>query len=165
MEHISNPKLLGAKTLFATHYHELTELEGKLDNVHNYCIAVKEKNDDIVFLRKIIRGGADRSYGIQVAKMAGLPESVVSRAKEILGELIANDISDIAKSITVETGQTKKAKRKQPDEMDLAQISMFDAVKDDDIIEELRNVDISTMTPLEALNKLNELQSKVKNRW
>ncbi len=166
VEHISNPKLLGAKTLFATHYHELTELEGKLDNVHNYCIAVREKNDDIVFLRKIIKGGADKSYGIQVAKMAGLPDTVVARAKEILNELIANDISDIAKSITVEQPSVgRRSKEKQPDEIDLGQISLFDAVRDDDIIEELRSVDISTMTPLDALNKLNELQSKVLNRW
>ena len=87
VEHISNPKLLGAKTLFATHYHELTELEGKLDNVNNYCIAVKEKGDDIVFLRKIVKGGADKSYGIQVAKLAGVPDSVIERAKEIAEEL------------------------------------------------------------------------------
>lgn len=75
IEHVANPKLLGAKTLFATHYHELTELEGKLPGVHNYCIAVKEKGDDIVFLRKIVQGGADKSYGIQVARLAGVPES------------------------------------------------------------------------------------------
>ncbi len=81
VEYISNPKLLGAKTLFATHYHELTELEGKLNSVNNYCIAVKEKGDDIVFLRKIVKGGADKSYGIQVAKLAGLPDMVVDRAK------------------------------------------------------------------------------------
>ena len=86
VEHISNKKLLGAKTLFATHYHELTELEGKLDSVNNYCIAVKEQGDDIVFLRKIVKGGADKSYGIQVAKLAGVPESVIARAKEIVGE-------------------------------------------------------------------------------
>lgn len=85
VEHISNPKLLGAKTLFATHYHELTELEGKLNNVNNYCVAVKEKGDDIVFLRKIVKGGADKSYGIQVAKLAGVPDSVIARAKEIVG--------------------------------------------------------------------------------
>ena len=82
VEHISNPKLLGAKTLFATHYHELTELEGKLHNVNNYCIAVKEKGDDIVFLRKIVRGGADKSYGIQVAKLAGVPDLVISTEAE-----------------------------------------------------------------------------------
>ena len=87
VEHISNPKLLGAKTLFATHYHELTELEGKLSSVNNYCIAVKEKGDDIVFLRKIVKGGADRSYGIQVAKLAGIPDSVIERAKELCQEL------------------------------------------------------------------------------
>ncbi len=87
VEHISNPKLLGAKTLFATHYHELTELEGKLNNVNNYCVAVKEKGDDIVFLRKIVKGGADKSYGIQVAKLAGVPDSVIARAKEIVEEL------------------------------------------------------------------------------
>ena len=132
VEYISNPKLLGAKTLFATHYHELTELEGKLGNVNNYCIAVKEKGDDIVFLRKIVKGGADKSYGIQVAKLAGLPEMVVDRAK---------------------------------DEVDLTQMSLFDTVKDDDIIQELREVDISHMTPLDAMNKLYELQNKVKNRW
>lgn len=81
VEYISNTKLLGAKTLFATHYHELTELEGKLPGVSNYCIAVKENGDDIVFLRKIIRGGADKSYGIQVAKLAGVPDLVINRSK------------------------------------------------------------------------------------
>ena len=91
IEHISNSKLLGAKTLFATHYHELTELEGKIDNVNNYCIAVKENGDDIIFLRKIVKGGADKSYGIQVAKLAGVPESVTDRAKEIVEELVQTD--------------------------------------------------------------------------
>jgi DNA mismatch repair protein MutS len=166
VEHISNPKLLGAKTLFATHYHELTELEGKLNNVNNYCIAVKENGDDIVFLRKIVQGGADKSYGIQVAKLAGLPDSVVERAKEILGELLENDISAIAKSITVDTGATTRKKKKEHlDEVDLAQMSLFDTASDDTIIEELKNIDIGNLTPLEALNKLYELQNKVKNRW
>lgn len=165
VEHISNPKLLGAKTLFATHYHELTELEGKLDNVNNYCIAVKEKGDDIVFLRKIVKGGADKSYGIQVAKLAGVPESVIERAKEIVEELSANDITEIAKNLTVKNAPKKSKKKTHADTVDLEQISLFDTVKDDDIIEELRNVDISSMTPLEAMNKLNELQNKVKNRW
>ena len=104
VEHISNPKLLGAKTLFATHYHELTELEGKLNNVNNYCVAVKEKGDDIVFLRKIVKGGADKSYGIQVAKLAGVPDSVIARAKEIVEELSANDITEVARNISVDTG-------------------------------------------------------------
>lgn len=166
VEHISNPKLLGAKTLFATHYHELTELEGKLDNVNNYCIAVKEKGDDIVFLRKIVKGGADKSYGIQVAKLAGVPESVIARAKEIVEELSKNDITEITKNLTVHSVKNEKSKKKaKPSEMDLEQISLFDTVKDDAIIEELRSVDVSRMTPLEAMNKLYELQNKVKNRW
>jgi DNA mismatch repair protein MutS len=166
VEHISNPKLLGAKTLFATHYHELTELEGKLDNVNNYCIAVKEKGDTIVFLRKIVKGGADKSYGIQVAKLAGLPDSVIDRAKEIVNELSANDITEIAKNITVDrSAGTAKKKKEHLDEVDLAQMSLFDTTSDDSIIEELGSIDISTLTPLEALNKLNELQNKVKNRW
>ena len=160
---ISNPKLLGAKTLFATHYHELTELEGKLNNVNNYCIAVKEKGDDIVFLRKIVPGGADKSYGIQVAKLAGLPDSVLERAKVIVEELSANDISDIAKNIQVDTAGKKK--KNQLDEVDMTQMSLFDTVKDDDIIAELGSIDISHLTPIEAMNKLYELQNKVKNRW
>ena len=164
VEHISNPKLLGAKTLFATHYHELTELEGKLNNVNNYCIAVKEKGDDIVFLRKIIKGGADRSYGIQVAKLAGVPDSVIDRAKEICEKLIENDIAAVARNIDVDNGRAKKKKEKL-DEVDLAQMSLFDTIKDDDIINELRNADLSNMTPIDALNKLYELQNKVKNRW
>ena len=163
VEHISNPKLLGAKTLFATHYHELTELEGKLDSVNNYCIAVKEKGDDIVFLRKIVKGGADRSYGIQVAKLAGLPDSVIERAKEIAEQLLANDITDTVKNISVDNGH--KHKKEHLDEVDMTQISLFDTVKDDDIIDELRNIDIGNMTPLDALNKLYQLQNKVKNRW
>ena len=93
IEYISDSRLLGAKTLFATHYHELTELEGKIDNVNNYCIAVKEKGDDIVFLRKIVKGGADKSYGIQVAKLAGVPELVIGRAKEIVEELSDEAVS------------------------------------------------------------------------
>ncbi len=164
VEHISNPKLLGAKTLFATHYHELTELEGKLDNVNNYCIAVKEKGDDIVFLRKIVKGGADKSYGIQVARLAGVPESVIRRAKEIVEELSANDITEIARNLTVHTG-SKKSGRQRPDEVDLEQMSLFDTVKNDDIIEELRSIDVNGMTPVEAMIKLNELHNKVKNRW
>ena len=163
VEHISNPKLLGAKTLFATHYHELTELEGKLDSVNNYCIAVKEKGDDIVFLRKIVKGGADRSYRKQVAKLAGLPDSLIERAKEIAEQLLANDITDTVKSISVDNGH--KHKKEHLDEVDMTQISLFDTVKDDDIIDELRSIDIGNMTPLDALNKLYQLQNKVKNRW
>jgi len=165
VEHISNPKLLGAKTLFATHYHELTELEGKLDNVNNYCIAVKEKGDNIVFLRKIVKGGADRSYGIQVAKLAGVPDSIIERAKEIAEELSSHDIAEFTKNLTVGGAKPKKKPVKKPDEVDLEQMSLFDTVKDEDIMQELAGLDISSMTPLEAMVKLNELQSKVKNRW
>lgn len=166
VEHISNSKVLGAKTLFATHYHELTELEGKLEGVHNYCIAVKENGDDIVFLRKIVPGGADKSYGIAVAKLAGLPEEVIERANRIVEQLCENDIVDLAKNIAVE-GQMpmQKEKRKLMDDVDLAQLSFLDTVKDDDIIEQIRDMDISQMTPLEAMNALYEIQVKVKNRW
>ena len=130
VEHISNKKLLGAKTLFATHYHELTELEGKLDSVNNYCIAVKEQGDDIVFLRKIVKGGADKSYGIQVAKLAGVPESVIARAKEIVGELSEADITTKVREISAQGSETK-ARQKKYDEVDLAQISLFDTQTDD----------------------------------
>ena len=163
VEHISNPKLLGAKTLFATHYHELTELEGKLNNVNNYCIAVKEKGDDIVFLRKIVPGGADRSYGIQVAKLAGVPDVVINRAKEICEELENADLSNITRNIDV--AQATKKKSKKPDALDMAQISLFDTVKDDDIIEQIKELNLSTLTPIDALNKLYEIQSKINNRW
>lgn len=166
IEHISNRKLLGAKTLFATHYHELTELEGKMNNVNNYCIAVKECGDDIVFLRKIIRGGADRSYGIQVAKLAGVPDMVIDRAKEIVEQLTDDDIIEKIQNITVDVKGDGKA-RKQPrlDEVDLAQMSLFDTVTDEDVIKELMEVEVNTMSPLDALNTLYRLQNKLKNRW
>ena len=165
VEHISNPKLLGAKTLFATHYHELTELEGKLDNVNNYCIAVKEKGDDIVFLRKIVKGGADKSYGIQVAKLAGVPDSVIERAKEISEELGRHDIVDFTEILSNKKNSATKKKKEHLDEVDLTQMSLFDAVNDNDIIEELKEIDVGNLTPIEALNKLYELQNKIKNRW
>ncbi|GFI08791.1 DNA mismatch repair protein MutS [Lachnospiraceae bacterium] len=153
IEYISNPRILGAKTLFATHYHELTELEGSLAGVNNYCIAVKEKGDDIVFLRKIVKGGADKSYGIQVAKLAGVPDPVIARAKELVEELAQADISLKPKAVPVEM------------EMEMEQISLFDTVKDDDIIKELREMDLSNITPLDALNIMYRLQNKIKNRW
>lgn len=166
VEHISNVKLIGAKTLFATHYHELTELEGKLEGVHNYCIAVKENGDDIVFLRKIVPGGADKSYGIAVAKLAGLPDEVIDRANRIVTQLCENDIVDLAKNIAVEGQTTQSRKQTKPlDDVDKAQMSFFDTISDDAIIDELRHLDISHMTPLEAMNALNELQVKVRNRW
>ncbi len=164
IEHISNRKLLGAKTLFATHYHELTELEGKISNVNNYCIAVKEKGDDIVFLRKIIQGGADKSYGIQVAKLAGVPDMVIDRAKEIVAQLSENDITEKVQSITVDI-KTDHKKMQTYDEVDLQQFSLFDTVKDEDVLQELLEVDVMNMTPVDAMNTLYRLQSKLKNRW
>ncbi len=155
VEHISNKRLCGAKTLFATHYHELTELEGKIPCVNNYCFAVKERGDDVVFLRKIVKGGADRSYGIQVAKLAGVPANVINRAKEIASELEDNNISEKLKSDTV-----KKAAKKEPDR----QMSLFENVKDDDIIGEIRRMDLTKTTPMEALNTLFKLQEEIRSR-
>lgn len=206
VEHIADKTKIGAKTLFATHYHELTELEGKLSGVHNYCIAVKEQGEDIVFLRKIIPGGADRSYGIEVARLAGVPQSVIDRAREISAQLDDNDISDVVKGISAqgESAETeaidskeskqeppftaesvsgsasesesvsgsasgsssgRKTRHKKPDDVDLGQISMFDTQTDDDIIDQIRNLDIMHLSPIDALNTLYELQSKAKNRW
>lgn len=166
IEYISDSRLLGAKTLFATHYHELTELEGKIDNVNNYCIAVKEKGDDIVFLRKIVKGGADKSYGIQVAKLAGVPELVIGRAKEIVEELSDEDITArVSEIATKERVVKKKPKVKKYDDVDIAQMSLFDTVKDDDVLEELKNLDVGNMTPIDALNTIYRLQNKLKNRW
>ena len=167
IEHISNKRFLGAKTLFATHYHELTELEGKIDNVSNYCVAVKEKGDDIVFLRKIIKGGADRSYGIQVAKLAGLPDIVIDRAKEILEQLTDSDITESIRNIETKAGQSagKGKKAKHYDEVDLGQMSLFETVSDTDVLKELEQIDISNLTPLDALNTLYRLQTQLKNRW
>lgn len=164
IEHISNRKILGAKTLFATHYHELTELEGKIDNVNNYCIAVKEKGDDIVFLRKIIKGGADKSYGIQVAKLAGVPDMVIDRAQEIVEQLSDNDITEKVQNIEIKV-KNEKRKPVQYDEVDLEQISLFDTVKDEDVLQELKEIDVSNLTPVDALNTLYRLQNKLKNRW
>ena len=165
IEHISNRKLLGAKTLFATHYHELTELEGRMSNVNNYCIAVKEKGDDIVFLRKIVRGGADKSYGIQVAKLAGVPDLVIDRAKEIVNQLTDNDIIEKIQAIPIDNKTEKKAAVHHYEEVELEQMSLFDTVTDDDIIQELKELDVSNITPLDALNILYRLQNKLKNRW
>ena len=166
VEHIANKRILGAKTLFATHYHELTELEGKMNNVNNYCIAVKEQGDDIVFLRKIIKGGADRSYGIQVAKLAGVPEMVIDRAKEIVSELVDNDISEKVQGILVDL-KDKPAKTKAVvyDEVDLGQMSLFDTTSDEDVLKELMEIDLESLRPIDALNRLYKLQNMLKNRW
>ena len=165
VEYIADSRQLGAKTLFATHYHELTELEGTLSGVNNYCIAVKEQGDDIVFLRKIVKGGADKSYGIQVAKLAGVPEKVISRAKVLVEELSDADIASRAKEIAALNAAAGNKKRvAKPDEVDSNQLSMFEAVKDDTIIEQIKELDLGHMTPIDALNTLYQLQSKVKNR-
>ncbi len=165
VEYISNPKILGAKTLFATHYHELTELEGKLNGVNNYCIAVKEQGDDIVFLRKIIKGGADKSYGIQVAKLAGVPDAVIQRAKELVEELSDADITVKVKEMKAEGNARTKPKKRKYDQLEMNQISLFDTVREEDILQELKEIEISTLTPIDALNTLYRLQNKLKNRW
>ena len=167
VEYIANTKVLGAKTLFATHYHELTELEGTLDGVNNYCIAVKENGDDIVFLRKIIKGGADKSYGIQVAKLAGVPDTVIERAKELVADLSDADISLKARDIAQYSKKQEKLvdSYKKVDDLDVKQMSLFDTVNNDDIIEDIKALDISNMTPIDALNTLYKLQGRVKNRW
>ena len=167
VEYIANTKLLGAKTLFATHYHELTELEGTLDGVNNYCIAVKENGDDIVFLRKIIKGGADKSYGIQVAKLAGVPDTVIERAKELVADLSDADISLKARDIAQYSKKQEKLvdSYKKVDDLEVKQMSLFDTVNNDDIIEDIKALDISNMTPIDSLNTLYKLQGRVKNRW
>jgi DNA mismatch repair protein MutS len=191
VEHISNPALLGAKTLFATHYHELTELEGKLEGVNNYCIAVKEQGEDIVFLRKIVKGGADKSYGIQVAKLAGVPDSVLKRASEIAADLTGNDLALKAKNIEAPEYATSEnvfvqeelfpdaadnpmpAKKgfcnlhstgKKTRKMAATQMSLFSSVGNEDVIAEIRNMDLTRITPMDAMNKLYQLQNKITER-
>ena len=165
VEHISNTRLLGAKTLFATHYHELTELEGTIDGVNNYCIAVKEQGDDIVFLRKIIAGGADKSYGIQVAKLAGVPDSVIERAKVLVKDLSDADILQNAKNIAQYSKKINKTYANQINDLEVKQMSLFDTVNNDDIIMELKDTNIGNMTPIDAINMLYKMQNKIKNRW
>lgn len=182
VEHIANTRLLGAKTLFATHYHELTELEGRLESVYNYCIAVKEQGDDIVFLRKIVKGGADKSYGIQVAKLAGVPEPVLKRARELAEQLSENDITSCTREImetdkedsynyNIEDQLSQKEKKKishKSHDMEDLQLSLFDAqstgIRTDDIILELRDLDLSNTTPIDAMNVLYRIQKKLKER-
>lgn len=165
VEHICDKKLLNAKTLFATHYHELTELEGTLPGVNNYCISVKEQGDDIVFLRKIVAGGADKSYGIQVAKLAGVPESVLNRAKELVNELSNADITVKAKEIAANLQPGNNVLPTMNDDLEAHQMTLFDTVREDDIIKELQEIDLGTMTPIDGLNYLYKLQNQLKNRW
>ncbi len=160
VEYISDKKLLGAKTLFATHYHELMELEGKIPDVNNYCISVKEQGDDIVFLRKIIPGGADKSYGIQVARLAGVPQQVIERAKEIAKTLNEEDVVGKVRNISV-NGKKKAKKEEEP-----RQLNFFDELKknkeESDVLKEMREIDLSNTTPMQALHFLYTWQSKIK---
>lgn len=167
VEHISSRRLLGARTLFATHYHELTELEGKIDNVNNYRVAVKEKGDEIIFLRKIMKGSADRSYGIQVAKLAGVPDLVTDRARELLSRLSENDITEKLSDLELAKGDPKamKAERKKNAEAVPGQMTFFDAATDSDIVKELTEIDITSLTPMDAMNTLYRLQNEAMNRF
>ena len=127
---------------------------------------MKERGDDIVFLRKIIPGGTDRSYGIEVAKLAGVPDLVIERAKEILSELSEGDIASMVADINVSAAEGSKSRKpvKRQDEVDAGQLSFFDSVSDAEIIEEIKGIDISTLTPLDGLNLLYRIQNKIKNR-
>ncbi|WP_129597133.1 DNA mismatch repair protein MutS [Anaerophilus nitritogenes] len=157
VEYISSNNKIGAKTLFATHYHELTELEGILKGVKNYCISVKESNDDIIFLRKIIRGTIDQSYGIQVAKLAGVRDEVIDRAKEILIELEENDIHH--KKITTEI--EKEEIQEDAIKEENVQMNFLNEGKNN-VIEELKKIDILNLTPMDAMNHLYRLAKLAK---
>ena len=156
VEFIADKSSVGAKTLFATHYHELTELEGKLSSVNNYCIAIKQEGDHLVFLRKIIRGGADRSYGIEVAKLAGIPETVIDRAREISDFLVDEDITGKAKNIDIVN--THKPKKEKKDD---GQLSLFASQEDMSVTAELRALDLNNMTPVKAMLYLQELKDRL----
>ena len=145
LEFCADKKRLGAKTLFATHYHELTAVEAELDGVRNYHIAVKKRKDDIVFLRKIVPGGADQSYGIEVAKLAGVPDRVISRARDILAQLEA------------EGRATPSAGQAAPAEDQLSLGDMAGA----EVLDALRATAVETLTPIEALNLLYQLKQKL----
>lgn len=153
IEYVASLKKIGAKTLFATHYHELTELEDRLDGVKNYCITVKKRGDDITFLRKIIRGGADRSYGVEVAALAGVPVEIIKRAKQILSAIDQKEIN-LTSNIFIKKTLEKKVEDKE-------QLALS-ALGTKEIIDELKKTDVTTYTPIEALNKLNELSNQAK---
>ena len=155
LEYIADKRKIGAKTLFSTHYHELTELEGKVDGVKNYNISVKKRGDTITFLRRIVRGGADGSYGVEVAKLAGVPTPVVNRAREILYQLESED--KVLKSKLTQADFDAIS-----DESENLQLSLHSTI-DDEIIDTLKNIETDTLTPLEALTKLSQLASKARN--
>ncbi|PKB78982.1 MAG: DNA mismatch repair protein MutS, partial [SAR202 cluster bacterium Io17-Chloro-G9] len=151
IEHLHNDPRLGCKTLFATHYHELTELASALPGVRNFSVAVTEEAGDVVFLHRIVPGGADKSYGVHVARLAGLPKGVVNRAWEVLAELEQADRAGIASK-----GQKSRRNKKSQ----VQQISLFQ--EENPLLDEVRRLDIPNLTPLEAINKLYQLQEKVK---
>ncbi len=149
VEHIADKKKIGARTLFATHYHELTELEDKIEGVKNYCISVKEKGEDIIFLRKIIRGGADESYGVHVAKLAGVPNNVTTRANEILKTLKENNF------INSQEKTDKKVACQMQNQFDLFNYKLGE------IASEIDKINVNELTPIEALNTLVKLKTKL----
>ncbi len=157
LEYIADKNRIGAKTLFATHYHELTELEGKVQGVNNYCITVKEDGDDVIFLRRIVRGGADNSYGIQVARLAGVPDNVISRAKEILKALNDSDVTKTSERIAGEAMFDGEINYKLPK-------TNASVTNHKIIINELEEIDINRLTPREALKKLYELKTKIEKQ-
>lgn len=150
VEYLCDPARVGAKTLFATHYHELSELEGHVEGVQNYCISVKEHGEDVIFLRKIVRGGADKSFGIHVARLAGVPHPVLVRAHEIQARLEVSDMNKIGQNI-LEEGTARENE----------QVSLFDVGKTE-IINELQNLDVMALTPIDAMNKLFLLREKAR---
>lgn len=150
VEYLCDPARVGAKTLFATHYHELSELEGHVEGVQNYCISVKEHGEDVIFLRKIVRGGADKSFGIHVARLAGVPHPVLVRAHEIQARLEVSDVNNIGQNI-LEEGTARENE----------QVSLFDVGKTE-IINELQNLDVMALTPIDAMNKLFLLREKAR---
>jgi DNA mismatch repair protein MutS len=154
VEFINDLDRIGARTLFSTHYHELTELSGKFEGINNYCVSVSEIGGEIRFLRKIKKGGADGSYGIEVAKLAGLPESVTDRASELLKELEAADISK-------KTARARRAAKPVDGQFDFL-AAVDEPKRDRDVVKALRDADITRLTPVDALNYLFELQQKLK---
>lgn len=158
LEYIADKKKIGAKTLFSTHYHELTELEGKISGVKNYNISVKKKGDTITFLRRIVRGKASGSYGIEVAKLAGIPNPVVKRARDILNELINSAVTKLPEEYQTDFDRVDYEK----DDEEALQISLK-SNNEDEIIDSLKNLDTDTLTPLEALTILSKLSHKARN--
>ena len=152
VEYLVDKKQIGAKTLFATHYHELSELEGRLDGVVNYRISVKERGENVIFLRKIERGGADKSFGIHVAHLAGLPRPVIMRAHEVLARVEANDVNQASIGQNILGTDAEKAPK---------QVNLFEAPAMD-LVEELRMLDVMAMTPIDALNTLFALREKAR---